>query len=219
MAPMDGVPAWVGLGANVGDARATLEAAVRALARLPDVHLGGVSRLYRTRPVGPVEQADFLNAVVELWLPQAAADPQAAALALLVSLKGLERAFGRREGERWGPRELDLDLLLFGTHRLLVERPASGRSDDASRSGVQWLEVPHPAAAERGFVLAPLADLAAQLEPPGWGLSVAEAAARARTAEGPDAVLVVADWDATSGRWSAPKSTAAGIDRRGSPSQ
>jgi 2-amino-4-hydroxy-6-hydroxymethyldihydropteridine diphosphokinase len=190
----------VGLGANVGSARQTLEAAVAALRALPGATLEGVSRLYQTRPVGPVVQADFWNAAVVLRVP-AGPSPDEGAMALLIALKSLERAFGRRERQRWGPRELDLDLLLFGRHRLHVERTGSARSDDPAREGPQWLTVPHPMAAERAFVLAPLADLLPEFEPPGWGLSVAAAWARARTREGEGAVRAVAAWDALLGSW------------------
>ena len=122
-------------------------------------------------------------------------------MALLLSLKALERTLGRVERERWGPREIDLDLLLFGDHALRVEREATARSHDPLRPGTQWLEVPHPSARERSFVLAPLADLAPDLEPPGWGETVAAARARAAAGEGPDAVTPVGQWDDRTRRW------------------
>jgi 2-amino-4-hydroxy-6-hydroxymethyldihydropteridine diphosphokinase len=192
--------AWIGLGANVGALRASLERAVSALAALPGASLTGVSRLYRSRPVGPVAQGDFLNAVAGLRVP-AGATPEEGAMSLLAALKALERTMGRVERERWGPREIDLDLLLFGDHVLHVEREAAARSPDPSRPGRQWLEVPHPAAAERLFVLAPLADLAPALEPPGWGSTVAAACDRVAALEPPDAVLAIAEWDPASDRW------------------
>ena len=194
------IRAYVGLGANLGDATATLAAGVHALAALPGVRLAGVSRLYATAPVGVLDQPEFRNAVVALDVP-AGPEPETGALALLVALKGLERAFGRRERGRWGPRELDLDLLVFGRHALRVERPAAARSDDPTKPAVQWLEVPHASARERLFVLAPLADLAPGLRPPGWGESVATARSRAEAAEGPAAVRPVAAWDTTTGAW------------------
>lgn len=172
------VRAYVGLGANVGDAQANLEHAARALAALPGVHLRAVSPLYRTKPVGLVDQPDFLNAVAALDVP-AGPDPETGALALLGALKEIEHAVGRQQRERWGPREVDLDLLLFGRHRVNVERP-NGR----------WLQVPHPEMANRLFVLAPLADLAPGLRPPGWSESVATARRRRELVEGPDAVGV-----------------------------
>jgi 2-amino-4-hydroxy-6-hydroxymethyldihydropteridine diphosphokinase len=194
------VRAYVGLGANLGDAAGTLAAGIHALGALHGARLVGVSRLYATAPVGVLDQPEFRNAVVALDVP-AGPDPPTGALALLVALKGLERAFGRRERERWGPRELDLDLLVFGSHEIRVERPAEARSDDPTRSLVQWLEVPHAGARERLFVLAPLADLAAGLRPPGWGETVARARARAATAEGPGAARPIAAWDPASGSW------------------
>lgn len=194
------VLAYIGLGANVGRPRRSLGQAVSALGSLPGAALVGVSRLYRTRPVGPVAQGDFLNAVAGLRVP-AGATPADGATTLLLQLKDLERSLGRVERERWGPREIDLDLLLFGDATLRVERPAAARSDDPTRGSVQWLEVPHPAAAERLFVLAPLADLAPGLEAPGWGESVAAARARAEAAEGPGAVEPVGEWEADTKRW------------------
>ncbi|HEY8167966.1 MAG TPA: 2-amino-4-hydroxy-6-hydroxymethyldihydropteridine diphosphokinase [Candidatus Limnocylindrales bacterium] len=195
------VRAYIGLGANVGAARTTLASAVKALAALPGSRLRGVSRLYETRPVGVTEQPDFHNAVVAIDVP-AGPDPEAGALALLIALKGIEAAFGRRPRERWGPRELDLDLLIFGRHAVHVARPPSGRSEDPARAGVQWLDVPHAAAAERLFVLAPLADLAPGLVPPGWGATVATLAARHRQAEGAGAVRPVATWVPAERAWS-----------------
>jgi 2-amino-4-hydroxy-6-hydroxymethyldihydropteridine diphosphokinase len=187
------VRAYVGLGANVGDAASTLGAAIRALALLPGVRLRGVSRLYVTKPVGGVEQSDFHNAVVALDVP-AGPDPDTGASALLVALKGLERAFGRQQRERWGPREVDLDLLLFGRHRIEVERPPAGRSDDPAKAALP-LTVPHREAHRRLFVLAPLEDLAPRLVPPGWGETVGTAAVRQRRAEGDDAATATATWD------------------------
>jgi 2-amino-4-hydroxy-6-hydroxymethyldihydropteridine diphosphokinase len=173
------VRAYIGLGANVGDARGNLRNALRALAALSGVRLRGTSRLYRTRPVGVTDQPDFLNAVVALDAP-AGPDPETGALALLAALKALERAIGRKKRRRWGPREIDLDLLVFGRHRINVERP-DGR----------WLEVPHPEAQQRLFVLAPLSDLAPGLSPPGWGESVGSATKRVAHDEPADSVQVV----------------------------
>jgi 2-amino-4-hydroxy-6-hydroxymethyldihydropteridine diphosphokinase len=194
------IRAYVGLGGNVGDARSTLERAVRALGTLPDVGVRGVSHLYSTRPVGVEDQPDFLNAVVALEVP-AGPDPETAALALLLALKALERAFGRQDRGRWGPRELDLDLLVFGRHRIHVERPRDARSDDPARAGARWLDVPHPSAAERLFVLAPLADLAPGLVPPGWGATVATVRQAQEAIEGADAVRSIARWDEGRQSW------------------
>jgi 2-amino-4-hydroxy-6-hydroxymethyldihydropteridine diphosphokinase len=191
---------FIGLGANVGAARSSLTHAVGSVATLPGVTLVSVSRLYRTRPVGPVAQPDFLNAAALLRAPAGTAPPDGA-MAMLIALKEIERTLGRVQRGRWGPREVDLDLLLFGEHRIHLVRDAGARSDDPRRLGVQWLEVPHPSAAQRMFVLAPLADLAPDLEPPGWGLNVDAALARAGALEGEDAVEAIATWDDTSAAW------------------
>ena len=194
--------AYVGLGANVGDAAATLAAAIHALAALPGVRLDGVSRLYATEPVGVVDQPEFRNAVVALDLPSGP-DAATGATALLIALKSLERAFGRQARGRWGPRELDLDLLLYGAARLTVDRPQATRSVEAAEDPTRalLLEVPHPEAHERLFVLAPLADLAPRLVPPGWGERVETARRRRAAIDGPNAVRPIARWDGRSGSW------------------
>ncbi|MGE7136307.1 2-amino-4-hydroxy-6-hydroxymethyldihydropteridine diphosphokinase [Luteibacter sp. NPDC031894] len=129
--------AFIGLGGNLGNVRQTLGAAIDRLAGHPGVALVGRSRLYRTPPWGPVAQPDFLNAVIAV---DTTLDPHA----LLDVLLDTERAFGRvRDGERWGPRTLDLDLLVHGDAVIHDER----------------LDLPHPRIAERAFVLLPLADL------------------------------------------------------------
>jgi 2-amino-4-hydroxy-6-hydroxymethyldihydropteridine diphosphokinase len=195
--------AYVGLGANVGDAETTLAEAVAALAARPGIRLRGVSRLYATAPVGVTDQPEFRNAAVALDVP-AGPDPETGALDLLAKLKDLEREFGRRRRRRWGPRELDLDLLVFGRARIAVERPPAARSVDAatdSARAARLLEVPHPAAAARLFVLAPLADLAPGLAPPGWGETVETARRRQERLEGSGAVRVVGVWDAERDGW------------------
>ena len=192
---MGRVRAYVGLGANVGEPAATLAAAVHALAALPGCRVRGVSRLYATVPVGVLDQAEFRNAVVALdLLPPGGVSAAAAASSLLVALKGVERSFGRQVRERWGPREVDLDLLVFGRYAISVARPEAGRSDDPAKATLP-LTVPHVEARNRLFVLAPLEDLAPRLVPPGWGETVASAAARQRRVEGPGAARAVATWD------------------------
>ncbi len=191
------VRAYVGLGANVGDAASTLAAAVGMLAALPGARLRGVSSLYVTRPVGVTNQPDFHNAVVALDVPRGL-DPATGATALLGALKQLERAFGRQRRGRWGPRELDLDVLVFGRHRLAVDRPPGSESDDPAKIGAP-LVVPHPEARHRLFVLAPLAELAPGLAPPGWHETVATARDRQAAIEGDDAAVATGAWDGT--RW------------------
>lgn len=132
------VTVYVGLGSNLGRPRQQVELALRALARLPLSRLQAVSALYRTRPVGPRDQPDYVNAVAKL---ETGLTPRA----LLAALKGIEWEQGRRPGgERWGPRVLDLDILLYGQAVI----------DDAE------LRVPHRELARRAFVLVPLADVA-----------------------------------------------------------
>ena len=197
------VRTYVGLGANVGDAGATLVEAVAALDRIPGAHVRGVSRLYATAPVGVTDQPEFRNAVVALDV-RGTADQAAGALAVLASLKGLEREFGRRRRRRWGPRELDLDLLVYGRVRLSIERAEDARSLDAAsdpEAAARRLVVPHPSADTRLFVLAPLADLAPGLVPPGWGRSVETARRRQLTVEGPDAVRAIGEWDPVAMTW------------------
>lgn len=183
------VRAYVGLGANVGDAKSNLERAVLELAALPGVKLRAVSPLYRTKPVGVVDQPDFLNAVIALDVP-AGPDPQTAALAVLSALKQLEQALGRQKRQRWGPREIDLDLLVFGRHRIRVDRP-----------GGPALEVPHPRMRDRLFVLAPLADVVPRLRPPGWDATVRAARVELEAVEQRAGVQKVVAWSSGASAW------------------
>ncbi len=197
------VRAYIGLGANVGDARRTLTDAVGAVAALPGVRMRGVSRLYLTDPVGVIDQPAFHNAVVALDVP-AGSDPATGALALLAELKELERRSGRQQRRRWGPRELDLDLLIFGRALISVERPPAARSNDADSDpgkASKLLIVPHVEAQRRLFVLAPLADLAPGLVPPGWGETVATARDRQEALEGAASIHPIGAWDDATGRW------------------
>ena len=187
------VRAYIGLGSNLGDAAGTLAGAVHALAALPGARIRGVSRLYATAPVGVLDQPEFRNAAVAIDVP-AGADAATGASALLGALKDLERSFGRHPRRRWGPREVDLDVLVFGRHRIDVERPSGGRSADPAKAGLP-LVVPHAEAHDRLFVLAPLEDLAPRLVPPGWHETVSRAAARRRRVEGEEAVRPIASWD------------------------
>ncbi len=202
------VRAYVGLGSNTGDSAATLAVAVAALGALRGARLRAVSCLYVTRPVGVLDQPDFLNAVVALDVASGS-DPDDGALALLRALKGIEADAGRTDGRRWGPRVLDLDLLVFGRARIVVERPPELAPARALASvdvagvppALTFLQVPHRDAADRLFVLAPLADLAPGLVPPGWHETAGTARARRERAEGAGAVRVVGDWDTHTGHW------------------
>jgi len=143
-----GVRAWVGLGANLGDPVAQIRSALRDLDAIAATRLVRASSLYRSAPWGGVEQPPFVNAVAQV---ETGLTPHE----LLDALLAIERRHGRiRDGSRWGPRTLDLDLLVHGSHRV----------DDDD------LVLPHPRLAERAFVLVPLAEIAPDLEVPGVGV-------------------------------------------------
>ena len=137
--------AYVGLGSNVGDRLGNLRAAVRALDGHDSIAVVAASGVYETDPVGP-EQPDFLNALVEIETDLAAEE-------LLRILREIESQLGRIVRERWGPREIDLDLLVYGDAHI--------ETDD--------LVVPHPQIATRAFVLVPLVEIAPVLDIPGVG--------------------------------------------------
>ena len=138
--------AWVGIGANLGDARENVLDALDRLAWVPGVRLLRASSLYRTAPIDSSGD-DYINAVAEV-------DTSLSAHALLAALHGIEQAHGRERPYRNAPRTLDLDLLLYGDD-IIADVPA--------------LIVPHPRMHERAFVLAPLAELAPALAIPGHG--------------------------------------------------
>ena len=136
-------PAWIGLGANLGDAATTVGAAITALDGLPGTRVLQASRLYVTPAWGNEDQPPFVNAV-------AAVETSLAADELLQAMLALEQRFGRvRDAAvHWGPRALDLDLLLYGAQ--VLDQPG--------------LQVPHPYMHERAFVLVPLAEIAPRSE-------------------------------------------------------
>lgn len=141
------VPAYVALGSNLAQPLHQVERALEALDALPGTRLMLRSSAYRSRPMGPVEQPDFVNAAAAL-LTQL--DP----VTLLRELKALETRLGREiPVVRWGPRRIDLDLLVHG----------QTRCNDAE------LTLPHPGIAERDFVLVPLAEISPSLDVPGVG--------------------------------------------------
>ncbi|QKT04942.1 2-amino-4-hydroxy-6-hydroxymethyldihydropteridine diphosphokinase [Ectothiorhodospiraceae bacterium 2226] len=141
------VRAYVGIGSNLGDPLAQVSRALTRLAQLPGVDAVIASPLYRSAPLGPQDQPDYVNAV-------AALDTELAPHALLDALQALEQEQGRVRGaQRWGPRTLDLDLLLYGDLQLVDAR----------------LTLPHPGLHERAFVLYPLRDIAPDLDIPGHG--------------------------------------------------
>ena len=140
-------PAYVALGSNLDDPPMQVARAFTALEGLRGSRMVARSSLYRSRPFGPVAQPDFVNAVAGMLTTLDAA-------AMLAELKALEERLGReRPVTRWGPRRIDLDLLVHGTTR--IDEPQ--------------IQVPHPGIADRAFVLAPLLELAPDLDVPGMG--------------------------------------------------
>ena len=131
------VTAYLGLGGNVGEVAESMRAALRRLQGHPACRVTAVSRVFRTPPWGPVKQDWYLNACVEVETSLAAPD-------LLDLVLDTERALGRVRTMRWGPRTLDIDILLYGEEPVALEN----------------LTIPHPRMAERAFVMVPLADIA-----------------------------------------------------------
>jgi 2-amino-4-hydroxy-6-hydroxymethyldihydropteridine diphosphokinase len=148
-------PAYVGLGSNLDDPVVQVRRAFAALATIPDTRLVRESSLYGSRPMGPVSQPDFINAAAGLLTQLEVGD-------FFAHLRALERQLGRMSPrERWGPRRIDLDLLVFA--QLRIDQPE--------------LQLPHPRIVERNFVLYPLAEVAPELPVPGCG-PIAELLAR-----------------------------------------
>ncbi len=138
---------YIGLGSNLDDPKRQVRKALHALTSLPGSTLCRYSSLYRSPPMGPQDQPDYINAVAELETSLSAAE-------LLSLLQAIENQQGRVRGAvRWGPRTLDLDILIYGQAQIKAPE----------------LTVPHPGIAERPFVLYPLAEIAPDLEIPGRG--------------------------------------------------
>jgi 2-amino-4-hydroxy-6-hydroxymethyldihydropteridine diphosphokinase len=133
--------AFLGLGSNLGDRRKQLAQALRKLGDDPAIAIVRGSSVYETKPVGMVDQPDFLNMVVQV-------ETSCAPLALLSVCLGIEAGLGRERRQRWGPRTIDLDILLYDQVKLNDER----------------LVLPHPRMHERSFVLSPLAEIAPELQ-------------------------------------------------------
>jgi 2-amino-4-hydroxy-6-hydroxymethyldihydropteridine diphosphokinase len=146
---VSGVIAFIGIGANMGRPTEACRTAVEKLAEIPGVRLLRSSSLYRTEPVGPQEQEWFINAVAEI---RTDLSPRK----LFSALKEIERRMGRTVGAKWGPRVIDLDLLLYG--------------QEVTRE--EGLVIPHPELHGRRFVLIPLCELASYVIHPAFGVSV-----------------------------------------------
>lgn len=142
--------AYIGLGSNLNNPQQQVLSAITALGALSETAIIAVSPWYRSAPMGPSDQPDYINGVAKLTT---ALSPHT----LLKALQQIERSHHRVRKEHWGPRTLDLDILLYGN--LTIEHPD--------------LQVPHPGMAERNFVLRPLADIAPQLVLPN-GIQLAE---------------------------------------------
>lgn len=140
------VAAFIGLGSNLNDPVDQVTMAVTKLAELPETASHSHSSLYQSRPMGGLDQPDYINAVARV-------DTRLTPEVLLKKLQEIEAAHGRVREERWGARTLDLDLLLYGS--ITIDTPD--------------LKVPHPGVGERGFVLYPLYEIAPDLEIPGLG--------------------------------------------------
>ena len=150
---MDAVIAYLGLGANLGEREIQLARAAHLLAESPAVQIFRSSSLYQTAPWGYLEQPDFLNGVLEI---ETTLDP----VRLLELTQGIERLIGRQPGIRFGPRLIDIDILLYGEQSVRLEEPD--------------LQIPHPRMHLRAFVLVPLAELAPALIPPNFTATVKE---------------------------------------------
>ncbi len=144
---MQAVDAYIGLGSNLQDPELQIMTALRELRGLPNTYLLVTSSLYKSRPIGPSDQPDFVNAVAKL---STSLPPQE----LLSALQNIEHLHHReRKAERWGPRTLDLDIILYGDQCINTDE----------------LQIPHSGMAEREFVLIPLQEIEADLIIPGKG--------------------------------------------------
>lgn len=139
--------AYIGIGSNLDDPVSQVKESIEELESIPDSVLAASSSLYSSKPMGPADQPDYVNAVVAL-------DTLLSAEELMQALVKIEDRQGRdRSGDKWGPRVIDLDLLLYGKKKINTDK----------------LTVPHPGMHERDFVIIPLAEIAGNLNIPGHG--------------------------------------------------
>ncbi len=150
---MDALTAYLGLGANLGEREIHLARAVNLLAESPAVQIPRSSSIYQTAPWGYLDQPDFLNSVLEI-------ETNLEPVPLLELTQSIERLIGRQPGLRFGPRLIDIDILLYGEQAVQLEEPD--------------LQIPHRRMHLRAFVLVPLAELAPDLILPKFSARVAE---------------------------------------------
>lgn len=134
---------FISIGSNIGERHVYIEGAIQALGERTDTTVEKVSSVYETAPVGYTDQADFLNVVIYIRTELSAAD-------LLIACQDIEQALGRERTIRWGPRTVDLDILLYNQEQIETET----------------LIVPHPRMAERAFVLIPLVEISPDIVNP-----------------------------------------------------
>lgn len=152
---------YIALGSNMGCKRDNMAQAIQAIAALPGVQINKSSSLYETEPWGKTDQEKFLNQVIEIETSLKPAD-------LLRELQKIEIKMGRQRKEKWGPRLIDLDILLYGNE--VMEDP--------------HLTIPHPRMRERLFVLVPLAEIGADIQFPEDGATIEEVLSRVLVREG-----------------------------------
>jgi 2-amino-4-hydroxy-6-hydroxymethyldihydropteridine diphosphokinase len=142
---------FLGFGSNLGDREANVRRVCRLVGEIPDVRVVRVSSLIETAPVGYTDQPEFINAAAEI-------ETDLTPGALLAAVKEIERAMGRKKTVRFGPRVIDIDILLFGDR--IIDEPG--------------LAIPHPRMHERAFVLVPLAEIAPDVVHPGMKRTIKE---------------------------------------------
>ncbi|MBO8159751.1 2-amino-4-hydroxy-6-hydroxymethyldihydropteridine diphosphokinase [Thermosyntropha sp.] len=151
---------YLGLGTNLGNKKGNLENAIKNIQEIEGIELTGISSLYATAPWGKTDQEEFLNQVIEI-------ETDIPPLDLLKKLQEIEIKMGRERKEKWGPRNIDIDILLYGEEVMDFEE----------------LKVPHPYMRERLFVLVPLIEIRPELVFPDDGAKIGEVLAKALTIE------------------------------------
>ena len=139
--------AYIGLGSNMHSPIKQIKSAIKLIEEIASTEITDVSSLYKSKPVGPQDQDDYINAVVKI-------ETELMPYELLERIQEIEKQHGRIRGERWGPRVIDLDILMFG-NKIMTD---------------QKLTIPHPEIHNRSFVLVPLAEIDSDCEIPGKGL-------------------------------------------------